>query len=362
VYVANESNVDVWFDEVSITYKQQVIAQENHYDPWGLNLVGLEKNGSPNHKYQYNGKEKVEDFGLNWNDYGARQYDIQLGKWHCVDTQADTYSGNSPYVYALNNPINAIDPDGNLVIFINGNHFGSGGTPKYWRGYHTKSTYHYSPILGGHHARHTYEYPDNLAFDKQVMKHFNDYDAMYIDGSLGGFSPLRGIDRQLTSFERSRAGYQRGLLDAQGIIEKITDENGTITETIKIITHSMGGAYGKGYVRALVEYIKKHNLQGQAIIEIIGDFAPYQSDELEARNDEPQIVGPTVQFSDRSDWLAGTKDEKGIPFNHKKNSGKDFPASHHINNWLKDIAKLAPGQYEYKNGQWVPIDDSKNKK
>ena len=67
-------------------------------------------------KYMYNGKEFNDDFGLNWNDYGARFYDPAVAKWNAVDPMADAYHSMSPYHYAMNNPMRFIDPNGMYSI------------------------------------------------------------------------------------------------------------------------------------------------------------------------------------------------------------------------------------------------------
>jgi len=112
VLVVNESNVDVWFDDLSITYTEALVVQENHYDPWGLNLAGIETQGQPDHKFQYNGKEKQQELGLNWSDFGWRNYDAQLGRWLSVDPLADKRHWLTPYNYVQNNPLLRFDPDG----------------------------------------------------------------------------------------------------------------------------------------------------------------------------------------------------------------------------------------------------------
>ncbi|MCC2548204.1 DUF6443 domain-containing protein [Hymenobacter sp. BT175] len=113
VYVGNESDVDVFFDDVQVKHNPGLQVQENHYDPWGLSLAGLEKTGGQGeNKHQYNGKEKQTELGLGWNDYGARMYDAQLGRWHVVDPLAENSITMSSYHYAGNNPVLNIDPDG----------------------------------------------------------------------------------------------------------------------------------------------------------------------------------------------------------------------------------------------------------
>lgn len=114
VFLANESYEVAWFDDMSVSQTQPMLVQENHYDPWGLNLVGIEKQGAPDHKFQYNGKEKQTELGLNWTDYGARMYDAQIGRWHVVDPAADLMQEWSPYNYTFNNPIIYTDPDGRV--------------------------------------------------------------------------------------------------------------------------------------------------------------------------------------------------------------------------------------------------------
>ena len=113
VSLVNQSALPAYFDDLALSRPvEPTNYQENHYDPFGLNLVGIEHDGIPNGRVQYNGKEKQDAFGLNWLDYGARMYDAQLGRWNSVDPLADQMRRHSPYNFCFDNPIRFIDPDG----------------------------------------------------------------------------------------------------------------------------------------------------------------------------------------------------------------------------------------------------------
>ena len=126
VYVSNESNFTVYFDNLQVVHKPGPIVEETHYYPFGLVMSGISSkglNGTADNKLKFNGKEEqrkefYDGSGLDWLDFGARMYDNQIGRWNIVDPLADhpNQVDKSPYSAFWNNPITYDDPDGKCPL------------------------------------------------------------------------------------------------------------------------------------------------------------------------------------------------------------------------------------------------------
>ena len=287
------------------------VEEINHYYPFG-GVFASEENVQP---YKYNGKELDTKKGLNWYDYGARMYDAAVGRFTTTDPLAEKYYSWSSYAYCMGSPMNAIDIQGKLVIFINGLTFSKKeqGSVNYW----------------------------SADFINQVTTQLNDKHVLYRHGG-------NSIDWKFRKF----VGSLQGSVDAPNLIKYISDKEGNIKETIKIITHSMGTAYAKGYVESIIKYFQENGYTN-ALVTLEADFDPFQAGSLSANSNVY-----TQQFTHNKTftgdyWFLANEQQKGLKnyYNDKKQG------SHMITTFFNDISKLKEGTYIWDGDSWILKED-----
>ena len=122
IYCSNESNIDVYFDNLQVSLTHGPLLEETHYYPSGLAMAGISDkawNKQPNN-YHFEGNEiQHEEFndgtGLEISDFNARAYDQQLAEWHTPDP---IVNAPSPYTAMANNSPRYSDPDGKCPFCI----------------------------------------------------------------------------------------------------------------------------------------------------------------------------------------------------------------------------------------------------
>lgn len=130
------------------------------------------------------------------------------------------------------------------------------------------------------------------------------------------------------------------------IVASLERVNGEITETIKIVTHSMGGAYGKGYVAGLKKYLRDYGIS-DVLISLVVDFDPFQTASM--------VAGPEIYTEQYSNIGGKENDDKhwtgGLANQIQKGADKvlvnEGEATHFLGGFFKNISKLKEGTYKW---------------
>ncbi|MBS1598423.1 MAG: hypothetical protein JST75_09355 [Bacteroidetes bacterium] len=123
VYVSNEADQMVYFDDLVINHKRGPLTEQKDYYAFGLEIPGLSTQAAkpftynPN-RYKFNGgnelqsKEFFDGSGLELYDAKNRTYDPQIGRFLQIDELGEVTHNWSSYSFAVDNPIKFNDPLG----------------------------------------------------------------------------------------------------------------------------------------------------------------------------------------------------------------------------------------------------------
>jgi len=262
------------------------------------NALGDLNTMQPRFDRGYTGHEIMAGLGLiNMN---GRLYDPYLQRFLSPDNYVQNplnAQNYNRYSYCNNNPLYGIDPSGNVVIFIGGfTTFGKNwqaGDSRYW----------------------SYK-------DEDIMNQIGDHNARYYDGHYSKWGEVEYDEKQ-----REWNGIAEGESQAKIIYDGLDHDNG---ETIKIVAHSMGCAYAKGFVLGLEGWFLKNHIQ-KNLVEFEIDLSPYEPGEQDA------VSGvPTIQISHWDDPVAGNNREGGVQY-HGSGSG-----GHSVTSYTNEITEFVP--------------------
>ncbi|WP_109098386.1 DUF6443 domain-containing protein [Aquimarina sp. AU58] len=251
-------------DNIRLSYKdankdgvitQDEIVQEKNYYPFGLKMRGVNETlRGRNHNYGFGGKEYSLELDINTYDFGARNYHPSLGRWFVIDALADAKGQihNSPYAYAMNNPIYYIDPDGNCPPGVDcvgimtkiASFFGNNTTAT-----GSAQGAHVQPLDGGERA---------YGFRAKGEIKTNDLSNTKLSGEISGFSG--GYQDQ------SEKGVLAGNASIHGLKAKVISKNDLIETKIEgaIFEGKASGAIGT--------YSKNSGKKGSIISGEVGGY------------------------------------------------------------------------------------------
>ena len=279
----------------------------------------------PREQARSEGKEFNRTFGLDNYDIHARQYFAMAPMWDKPDSKAEDYYPISPYAYCGGDPVNFGDYNGRGLLFING--FTANLSEMHDKSYWSNDVVHRFQQLDGAGESH------------------------FIDGSVGGLYSIL-FANTLFPHVRELYGYLQTRGKEEEIINSLRDKDGNIVEPLIVVTHSMGAAYAKGFLRRIMEYVNAHpeDFEGFSVVEY--DLAPFQS-YLQSAVEHVE----TYQYSHLFDLIAFIYPMWGRVHYQIRESHMDDDETHGNETFIKSIENLPEGKYKLVNGEWILINN-----
>ena len=199
-------------------YFEALTLTAQDYYPFGMSLPGRTFN-TEGYKYSFNGKE--EDAEWTKQDYGARMYDKLSGRFWSIDPLTAQYPWYTPYQFAGNTPIQAIDLDG-LEPYRLAYGFANNNNPK-------QNLFHSDNVINMYNATFVTSF-NSLGIPRSSKYFWNEWQS----------TPL-GVDALSPSNLKSIKRGESPIVDEQwNNVMKQFGADGTLEEIIQHHHHNKG--------------------------------------------------------------------------------------------------------------------------
>ncbi|PUZ26975.1 RHS repeat-associated core domain-containing protein [Chitinophaga costaii] len=110
----SDKKIEVDNGDGTVAYYNADVVSANDYYPFGSLMPARTYSTSEKYRYGFNGKENDNEVKGDGNqmNYGMRIYDPRIGRFLSADPLMKNYPWYTPYQFAGNTPIQAIDLDG----------------------------------------------------------------------------------------------------------------------------------------------------------------------------------------------------------------------------------------------------------
>ena len=197
-------------------FKVPVVVKAQDYYPFGMEMPGRTYSANGEYRFGFNGKESDKNGewgGLTHYDYGFRIYNPAVARFLSIDPLTKSYPMLTPYQFASNTPIQAIDLDGLEAWIVNYNHYNDGTTELEFvfdeEVERTTGVYlHFNyPMSEDINDTELYTYTEGTASYSDFPEQFPNFS----EGYFGETSRERTDGRDLLSFDARGALHQGGM-------------------------------------------------------------------------------------------------------------------------------------------------------